>query len=29
MVESEDGDAGGDEPDDEVFVERVTFAEYG
>lgn len=29
MVESEDGDAGGDEENDKVFVERVAFAENG
>ena len=29
VVEGEDGDAGGDEEDDEVFVEGVAFAEDG
>lgn len=29
MVESEDGDAGGDECDHEIFVEREVFAENG
>jgi len=29
VVEGEDCDAGGDEEDDEVFVERVAFAEDG